>query len=64
MSRPAVWVGMFGDQHLRVEVLRVYKYRVRCRVTEPGPYCGTVQDFHPADVVEPGQVAARAGSDT
>ena len=46
---------MFGEQHLRVEILRSYKYRVRCRVVEPGQYQGQVCDFHPADVAEVGR---------
>ena len=53
MNRPGVWVGLHRDQHLRVEILRTFKYRVRCRVTEPGSeYQGQVVDFHPADVIE------------
>lgn len=56
-TRPGVWVGMFRDQHLRVNIVRRYPNRLVCRVTEPGEYQGQVCDFHPADVIEGGGLA-------
>ena len=51
IPRPAVWVGMTGTEHVRVDVVRRYSTRLVCRVVEPGhPHAGSVQDFHPADV--------------
>lgn len=51
-TRRAVWVGMFRDRHVALEVQRVTRTRVVARVVEPGhEFEGVVSDFHPADVV-------------
>lgn len=52
MNRPAVWVGLHRDQHLRVNIERKYSNRWVCRVTDPGQWLGQTFDFVPDDVVE------------
>ncbi len=52
-SNQAIWNPEgIGILPLNVVILRRYKRFTRCRVTSPGKYFGTVQDFHPADVRE------------
>ncbi len=47
-----VWAPRYDKSGgtLDVVILRRCKTFTRCRVTTPGEYFGTVQDFHPADV--------------
>lgn len=52
-GRRGVWSPAWAPgAPLDVVILRRCKTFTRCRVTSPGKYCGTVQDFHPADVLE------------
>lgn len=51
-KRYGTWVGMFGDQNVRVEIVRQFKHRTRARIVEPGHvHNGVVSDFSPRDIV-------------